>query len=255
MAGQTLGIENSQLNGTLQAGQAVELKYAQLTGQIQAGQQLSMTESTLHGDAIAGADVRLTHSRITGQLITGDRSLIVDDSEVAVIEVQGSPGPSVGAVAQQAVVVNGCIKNSVISSRGGAVFSSSQGGSSVSLGPGSMASTHGYTIRSGDNSTTVMLPHDAGIYVNGKRVQGQIPETYQDYCKLHPEAPTIQAPGWGNDLQLSSSSPEALIELLPGSKVGSIRFTHCRGKVMIHPGSQLTGSVVGGTIKRLVKRP
>jgi hypothetical protein len=96
-------------------------------------------------------------------------------------------------------------------------------------------------------------------------VSGEGPKTYAEYREAHTGAPSIQGPGWVDAPKVSDekkghANPHAAqshtvvntIELANQSRIdGDVVFESGYGKVILHPGSEVTGKIINGRIERV----
>ncbi len=137
----------------------------------------------------------------------------------------------------------------------------------VRVGSTGLSAINGFTVKGAMNQTTVITPEQS-IYVNGRKVSGEGPASYQAYQAANPEAPTVYGPGWdpsvvssshkaatGNSKKKAENKPVVnVLELRNGSTVsGQVQFDSGYGKIVVYPGSQFLGKVVNGFVEKKLR--
>jgi hypothetical protein len=224
-----------------------------VTQSVSTGRDLTLQDATIQGNAYIGGQVTLNKAVIGNTLSLASHRLVLTGSNVNNIKMylpQRHSFSNAGPLIASNTVMTG--QGIVI---GGNVIGASNG-SFVNVGPQSVSSVNGFTIKGSPDQTTIITPENT-IYVNGTNVSGNGPKHYEDYKATHPNAPSVSGPGWTSSnqtpmLQETQDTVQQIVELTENSLIqGKLYFESGRGKVVVHPGSRFTGSVEGGTIERL----
>lgn len=254
-AGRDVILEQCPQVHSIASGRNAELRQTQVLSLVSSGNDISLQDVQVESDIHAGNQIQAGNSTIKGVLALGGHYARLDHStarEVRFVE-NGSGFQNSGNHINTIIGNGGSMHGSTIISRGGT--------SSVHVGPGSLSSVNGYTIKGAVNQTTLITP-DQAIYVNGRKVSGEGPSHYGQYLTQHPGAPMVQGPGWSMELasgkaddkvhKQDSKIPVNILELTNNSAIqGQIVFESGYGKVIVHEGSTFNGKVVNGTVERL----
>jgi len=227
--GSNVQAEHCASIGSIHAGRDLVLLHSHVEDQVNVGRNLRLTEAAVDGDATVGADADLNHAGIRGTLTIASPYLALHESTIGNIHVEEGNG-SINVMGNgSSVIVNNNHNQSVIH-----------------VGDNATSSINGFTVRSGNGQTTVITP-DNTIYVNGSKVSGNGPASYSDYQG----APWVEGPGWAASTSSSSTAPQQVVELMAGSTVTNITFDSGHGKVLLHSGAKILGSVQGGVTENL----
>jgi hypothetical protein len=219
-------------------------------------------------------DIDLVKSNIKGTLTFASKKFKVAEGNILntihlKMPQEGSSvsGSSFSGVNNN-IFVGGNIFNSVISG-GNVIIGGRNMGNVMGVGPGSITQVNGFQASATQTETRLTTP-DGSIYVNGDKVHGPGEDTYTEFKKNHPKAPTIQGPGWKEEgvkpkTKAESSAtgsstaeteakkpkvPDQILELKAGSTVtGKVVFESGNGKVIVHPGAIFSNQVEGGIIE------
>jgi hypothetical protein len=238
-AGHNVLLESCPEVRGISTGHDAEVTRSHILNHIAAGHDVTLHGTTVEQRVSAGNQVMAESSVIKGLLSLGGHYARLDDSTATDIVFSESAGVS----STSGIQIGG------------------QHASSVRVGSSSLSSINGYTIKGAMNQTTVITPEQS-IYVNGLKVSGDGPKSYSEYQSKHPEAPTVNGPGWSNEsLKNTSTSFENkgkvdktvinTLEPSNGSVVsGQVNFESGYGKVVVHKGSTFQGKVVNGFVEK-----
>jgi len=235
--------------GAIHAGRDLALSNTKVEEQVNVGRNLTLDHASVQGDATVGGEVNLDNARITGTLTIAAPYMAAKSSTISNIHVeQGFSNTNGFSSDNSSIVVS---SGSVVNSNINGVFIGGHHGSMVHVGGNSTSSVNGYTVRGANGQTTVITPGNT-IYVNGSKVSGSGPDSYADYQAKNPQAPWVEGPGWSSGTASKTDSYQQVVELMEGSVVtGSVTFDSGHGKVLVHPGAKVMGTVTGGTIENM----
>lgn len=257
MAGGNITCTSCSVAGHLSAGRDVLLENCPEVQGLSNGRDAEITRSHILMNVTAGHDITLNEATIDQSVIAGNRVFAENATVKGFLTVGGNYVRLDRSHAQSIVFSQNTNLNS-------GIHFSGDNQSVVHVGPSSLSSVNGYTIQGAMNQTTVMTP-EQDIYVNGKKVSGSGAASYGQYRAQHPEAPFVQGPGWEARLSEKGAAPadkkkndttpkEAVnvLELINQSVVdGTVRFEGDYGKILVHPGSRFSGTVVNGRVEKL----
>lgn len=274
-AGRNINCQDCTISGSVAAGYDVQLERCAQVRSVASGHDAALAASRVLSHLSSGNDVHLDdvtveqtlqagnqvtarNSTVSGLLSLGGNTATLDHSNAQEIRFSKDMAWGGGMSNNSSIHINrGILGGNVV------IGGHSQGQSRVSVGPNSLSSVNGYTIKGGSEQTTVITPSQS-IYVNGHRVTGSDPQTYAAYRADHPDAPQVQGPGWkdGGSLgEQASAKPHKknvnepvvnILNLTNNSVVqGPVVFESGYGKVRIEKGSQLIGKVINGSIEHL----
>jgi hypothetical protein len=256
-----------QVQGNVSAGRDIRLEASPQVGSIAAGRDVSLTDTQVRGSVSAGHGVTLAKCQVRGSLSTGNQAELRDSAVDGSLALGGARLNLDASTVAQDVYFQGTHSpvSQVGISSGGSLIRHQDGSSFVRVGPRSLSRMNGYTVQGAAGQTTVITPEQS-IYVNGRKVSGDGPKTYDEYRGDEPDAPAVEGPGWSSQ----SNSPTAAntsgaartasnrqpavnwLELSHNSRInGQVVFESGYGKVLLHPGSRVDGKVINGTVEHL----
>lgn len=271
LAGREAKGNNCLIQGKLLAGASVHLHHCENKGPITAGRNLILYQSTIEDSSTAGHALMLVHSTIKGDVTAGGK-VFLDGSHVEGtlyttapnVTLKGSTVQNIQVKASDdfhhtgSIIIQGKVANSTANVHINTGFRPTR---VVRVGAGSTSVINGYSIKATPTETTLMTP-DNTLYVNGVKTHGNGPEQYAGYRAKNPEAPDVEGPGWQSTAHANTAAgttenqhPAQVIQLTENSRVfGTIEFESGNGKVIVHPGSQFSGTVKGGSIDQISSR-
>ena len=245
--------------GSLSVGRGLTLTQSHVEGSINVGRALQMDNSTITGDATVGRGLQLSHAEIMGTLHISSSQLNLKHARIGALDVQypdqnGSHHHSSSLSIHGSTIQGG---SGVMIQGSRVTVTGSDNHTNIHVGPDSVTSLNGMTVRGGAGQTTV-ITREGTVYVNGKKVSGNGPESYAGYRAAHSNAPIIHGPGWTEGKMDSksktvSTQPEETIlqtvTLGDGTVIqGDITFESGKGKVEVMPGAEFSGNVIGGKV-------
>lgn len=255
--GHNLTLTQSQVHGNIAVGHMFTCTDCKIDGNVSAGHALNLLRTNIGGNASVGHQAQITNTTIEGTLSTGSTNLTLKNAKVGSIHINDDSGSVNSAHINMGVRNNSVVGNNNISIHNGTMTTTKRGQSVINIGGNGVSSINGYTVKSTADVTTVMTP-DNTVYQNGKRASAIGPKTYADYRASHPEAPIVQGPGWSDNSAGSNSTAirheeaTSQIQLTERSIVtGDIVFEGGHGKVLLSPGSQFNGKLIGGKLEKL----
>ncbi len=273
--GRDLMLSSVQVEGKLAAGRNITCNNCAIGGNISAGKSISLNECAEVQNIAAGHDAEIIHSQVIQNIAAG-HDVTLHDARVAQRVSAGNE------VAIEHSEVNGLISlgghlatlddskatDILFSERnnnlGSGIVIGGNNVATVRVGATGLSAINGFTIKGALNQTTVITPEQS-IYVNGLKVSGEGPSSYQAYQATNPEAPTVYGPGWDPSAVATSRKPASttskkkienkpvinVLELRNGSTVsGQVQFDSGYGKIVVYPGSQFLGKVVNGFVEK-----
>jgi hypothetical protein len=273
--GRDLMLSSVQVGGKLAAGRNITCSNCTIEGNISAGKSIILNECAEVQNIAAGQDAEITHSKVSQSIAAGHNIILHDASvyqrlsagnEVALENSEVSGLISLGG--HLATLDSSKATDILFSERtqslGSGIVIGGNNSSTVRVGPTGLSAINGFTVKGAMNQTTVITPEQS-IYVNGRKVSGEGPTSYQAYQAGNPEAPTVYGPGWdpsafssANKTATANSKKKAenkpvvnVLELRNGSTVsGQVQFDSGYGKIVVYPGSQFSGKVVNGFVEK-----
>lgn len=299
ISGQDLTLSSQQLSSAT-AGRDMNLNDVTVDGHITAGHNLKCQQCTVSGNISVGHDIELEQCGQVKGIVSGHDATVVSTnvmSKMAVghnLTLEHATLESGAHVGNQVIATDSTVKEPLLlngntvtldhSTTGAITFAQPSGttmsesisgtgsiliqhGSyaNVQVGTNSLTNLNGYTVKGAPSQTTVITP-DQTIYVNGAKVSGEGPKTYEQYRQAHTGAPNIQGPGWIDNLSVADKphakqhmqdNPQSkvvinTIELTNQSRIdGDVVFESGYGKVILHPGSELNGKIVNGRVEHV----
>lgn len=273
--GRDLILNTVEAEGKLSAGRNITCNNCTIGGAISAGKSISLNACNGVQNIAAGQDVDATHSQINQNVAAG-HNVILHDTKVAQRISAGNEVAAEHSEIQGLITLGGHLITLDDSKATDILFSERSnnvgsgiviGGNNVStvkVGPSGLSAINGFTIKGAMNQTTVITPEQS-IYVNGLKVSGEGPKSYQAYQEANPEAPTVYGPGWnqsgiiasqkatdGNIKKKPDNKPVInIVELRNGSILsGQVQFDSGYGKIIVYSGSQFLGTVVNGFVEK-----
>lgn len=258
-AGRNITCNNCHIDGNISAGKSVALNECPQVQNIAAGHDAEVTHSNVSQSIAAGHDVIL-HDASVSQRVSAGNEVVIENSKVqGLISLGGHLATLDGSKATDILFSE---RNQTMSS---GIVIGGNNSATVRVGPSGLSAINGFTIKGAMSQTTVITPEQS-IYVNGRKVSGEGPTTYQAYQAGNPEAPTVYGPGWDQSgLSSSNRKPTSgsskkkaenkpvvnVLELRNGSTVsGQVQFDSGYGKIVVYPGSQFLGKVVNGFVEK-----
>ncbi|WP_303674151.1 hypothetical protein [Vampirovibrio chlorellavorus] len=274
--GRDLMLSAVQVEGKLAAGRNLTCNNCAIGGNISAGNSIALNECSQVQNIAAGHDAEITHSTVN-QGIAAGRNVILHDATVSQrvsagneVALEHSEVKGLIALGGHLATLDDSKASDILFSErnqtmGSGIIIGGNNSSTVRVGPTGLSAINGFTVKGAMSQTTVITPEQT-IYVNGRKVSGEGPVSYQAYQATNPEAPTVYGPGWDPSV-LSSSAPKTaalsskkkaenkpvvnVLELRNGSTVsGQVQFDSGYGKIVVYPGSQFLGKVVNGFVEK-----
>lgn len=257
-AGRNITCTECQVLGGVSAGQDVLLEGCPEVRHVSTGHNAEVTRSRIASHISAGHDVILNDAVVEQRISAGNQVMAEKSSIKGLLSLGGHYARLDNSQADDILFSQG----SHISSSGIQITGNNY--ANVNVGPSSLSSINGYTVKGAMNQTTVITP-EQGIYVNGAKVSGEGPKTYGEYRSQHPEAPSVHGPGWLSDSPAVAKTatkgkvdktPKTVVnvlELANGSTVtGQVQFESGYGKILVRKGSEFKGQVINGFIEKSV---
>lgn len=264
IAGRDIQVERCKVSGPITAGRNLELSFCKPVNSITSGHNASLSNTHVQSSVTVGHDLRLNNTILESDTQVGNQVVAESSTIQGPLFLQGHYMKLDNSTADTITFKNPTDNFNIHTSDSiGHVVTKRSHQTVVQVGPNSLSSVNGYTVKGTVNQTTLITPEEA-IYVNAQKVSGPGPKTYADYLSAHPTAPQILGPGWPSETPRSSKSqenkytkkeaelPVNTLELLNHSKIGAaVVFESGYGKILVHPGSEFTGKVTNGRVERL----
>lgn len=262
-AGRSVTCTECHILGGVSAGHDVTLEGCPEVRHVSTGRNAEVTRSRVASHIAAGHDVILNNATVEQRVSAGNQVIAEKSSVKGLLSLGGHYARLDNSQAGD-VLFSQAITGSVVSS---GIQITSGNSANVNVGPGSLSSINGYTVKGAMSQTTVITP-EQDIYVNGAKVSGEGPANYAEYRTRHPEAPSVRGPGWATDspvagkavaksaskakADMASKTVVNVLELANGSVVsGQVQFDSGYGKIMVRQGSEFKGNVVNGYVEKL----
>lgn len=268
-------LSSVQVEGKLAAGRNITCNNCAIGGNISAGKSISLNECAEVQNIAAGHDAEIIHSQVIQNIAAG-HDVTLHDARVAQRVSAGNEVAIEHSEVNGLISLGGHLATLDDSKATDILFSERNNnmGSGIVIGGNNVATVrvratglsaiNGFTIKGAMNQTTVITPEQS-IYVNGLKVSGEGPSSYQAYQATNPEAPTVYGPGWDPSVVAATRKPTSenskkkienkpvinVLELRNGSTVsGQVQFDSGYGKILVYPGSQFLGKVVNGFVEK-----
>lgn len=263
-AGRNVTCTECQILGGVSAGHDVLLEGCPEVRHVSTGHNAEVTRSRVAANISAGNDVILNDTTVEQRISAGNQVMAEKSNVKGLLSLGGHYARLDGSQAADILFSQGTYTSSSSTSSSSGIQITGGNYANVNVGPSSLSSINGYTVKGAMNQTTVITPEQS-IYVNGGKVSGDGPKTYGEYRAAHPEAPSVHGPGWTSDSPVSAKpvakgkvdkTPKTVInvlELANGSTVtGQVQFDSGYGKILVRKGSEFKGNVVNGFVEKAV---
>jgi hypothetical protein len=249
-AGRDVSLEQCETVYSIASGRDTNLSQTKVASHISSGHNVQMSDVIVEKGLSAGNEVEADNSTINGLLSLGGHYLKLNKTTTDDIHFNDHANFNSSG---NTIQVNTHVRGNVTINQGHT--------SLVKIGTSGLSSVNGYTIKGTADQTIIITP-DQTIYVNGKKVSGNGPKTYEQYMTEHPGAPTVHGPGWSSDQPDSpqkaegnkptDKTPVNILDLMNNSVInGQVIFESGYGKIRVYPGSEFKGKVVNGTIEKV----
>jgi hypothetical protein len=260
-AGRNLNCQRCTVSGNISVGHDLQLEQCGEVQNISSGHDASVTNTTVLTNMAVGHNLTLDHAPLEGTAHIGNEVFATNSTIKGPLSLNGnfmkldhSATGDITFAQPSGTFITGT----------GSVIIQHSSSANVRVGANSLTNLNGYTVKGASNQTTLITPEQT-IYVNGAKVSGEGPKTYEQYRQAHPGAPTIQGPGWIDNPTVvdkprtkpihdkpQSRVPVNTIDLTNQSRIdGDVIFDSGYGRVILHPGSQLNGKIVNGRVEHV----